>query len=129
MNHQLTVLDYFKQTGIFGSFSVAVFLVGIAFGGWIHFRKLGLRYRIALIPFSLLPLMIGICGLAVGVIQMIHEISKCGVRPDAYWLLGYFSEVLLIIPLTTIETAALLLISCLLFIGRVGMNRGHGLHI
>lgn len=72
MHHQLTALDYFKQAGIFGPISVAVFLIGIAFAGWIHFLKLGLRHRIAFIPFSLLPLMSGICGLAVGVIQMSH---------------------------------------------------------
>lgn len=118
MNNGLTIFDHLKETGISGQLSVLVFLCGIAFAGWIHFRHLGFRYRVAFIPLSLLPIMIGIFGLATGSIKIIHTIPEPAVRPDVYWLLAYFGEILQIIPLTSMETIVLLVISTLLFLDR-----------
>ena len=118
IKNELTILDHLRETGFSGQLSVAVFLVGIAFAGWIHFRQLSFRHRVAFFTFSLLPLMIGVFGLAFETIEIIHEIPKPAVRPDGYWILSYFGEILQVIPLTAMETIILLVISIVLFLGR-----------
>jgi ABC-type Fe3+ transport system permease subunit len=120
MNDGLAFLIRFiRETGILGQLSVTVFLAGSAFAAWIHFRRLGFRYRVALIPLSLLPFMMGVFGLAIGIIRIIYNYSQGSVRPDAgWWLLGDFVEPLQIIPLTSMESIILLVVSALLFIGR-----------
>lgn len=116
MHPEKTIFDHLRETGISGQLSIAVFLTGIAFAGWVHFRQLGFRYRIALIPFSLLPLIIGVFGLAVGIIEIIHAFQEACIRPDANWLLSYFGEIIQIIPLTSIETISLMIVSIILLV-------------
>ncbi len=111
-----TIIDHLSETGIYGQLSVVVFLIGIVFAGWIHFRQLSFRYRIAFIPFSLLPFMIGVFGLAVGTIEIIHSIREGAVRIDGYGILEEFGETLQVIPLTSIETIALMIVSIILLV-------------
>lgn len=114
MHTERTIFDHLSETGISGQLSIAVFLSGIAFAGWIHFRQLSFRYRIALIPFSLLPLIIGVFGLAVETIKMLHQ-TPGSVR-DEYAIPNHFSEILQVIPLTSIETIALMVLSIILLV-------------
>ncbi len=48
--------------GIPGQFATLVFLLGVIFSAAIFRFRLGLRYRLALLPLALMPLVSGIMG-------------------------------------------------------------------
>ncbi len=111
-----TFLGYLAEIGIAGQISIVVFFAGTVFAGLIHFRRLDFRYRAAFLPFSLLPLIIGIFGLSVGSIHVIDEgLNACITGGRGIEMLAYFGEILQIMPLVSLETIILLSISCLLF--------------
>ena len=116
-----TIFDHFRETGTSGQLSLVVFVIGLIFASLILLRRLGLRYRIALIVISLLPFFIGVFGFAVGTISAIGSICGACLRPDVYGILEWFSEVIQIICFTSVETIVLLVVSIILLV--VGKER------
>jgi len=129
MYYRKTLLDRFLETGLSGQLSVVVFLVGIVLAVFIHVRKSGPGLRLAMVPYSFLPLVMGICGLGTGAIEAIRGYRRASVAgPDEPVVMMHFEEIFQVIPLTALETMVLLVISVVLLarmeIRPVGKNAG-----
>jgi hypothetical protein len=113
--HKKTILDYFHETGTAGQISHGLFVLGIVFVLFVHFKRLGFRHRMAMLPFSFLPFVIGCCGATLGVIDV--------TRPGCFGFtpvetLAYFGEVIRVMAFVSIESAVLLFFTFLLFLSK-----------
>ncbi len=110
-----TIIDYFLEIDIAGQISLGVFIVGMAFAAWVHIKRLGFQYRAALIPFSFLPLMIGLCGATIGVIAATRP-GCAGFDPAG--ALGRFGEEIRVMAFVSVETIILLSSAFFLLLSR-----------
>jgi hypothetical protein len=110
-------MDYLLEIGTAGQVSIALFIAGIIYASVVHLRHLGFRYRLAFIPFCLLPLVIGLFGLSAGSVGII-EASRRGAIFDSPGMLYHFGEILQIMPVASLATAILLSISFLLLLSK-----------
>lgn len=105
-----TLMNRFYEIGWAGQFSIVCFMATLVFAVLIHVRKLEIRFSLALIPLSFLPLVLGILGAASGAISSIDRVrTACVYEP----FLGFvhFSEVLYALPLGAAESAILLIVA------------------
>jgi len=107
--------EYLAAIGLAGQISALVFVVAICFGALIHLRRLPLSYRLAFIPLSFLPLVLGIFGLATKCLGIVHATSLSAIF-DVQSIFYHFGELLQIIPLVSLETTILLALSSFLFV-------------
>jgi len=118
----VTFIDYLGEIGRSGQVSIALFMMGLVYAALIHFRRLGLRYRLAFIPLSLLPFVIGIFGLSFGTVRMISG-SRTSAIFDTQRMLYYFGEILQIMPVASLATTILLGLSFLLLLSKYAETR------
>lgn len=103
-------MNRFYEMGVAGQLSILCFVATLAFAVLIHVRKLEIRFRLALVPLSLLPLVLGIHGAASGAIRSIDWVrTGCVYEPFQGFL--YFSELLFVLPLAAAESAILLVVA------------------
>ena len=113
----VTFIDYLGEIGRSGQASIALFMMGVVYAALIHFRRLGLRYRLAFIPLSLLPLVIGVFGLSFGTVRIISE-SRTSAIFNIQSMLYHFGEILQIMSVASLATAILLGLSFLLLLSK-----------
>ena len=114
---RVTFTNYLLEIGTSGQICIALFIAGIIYASVVHLRRLDFRYRIAFIPFSFLPLAVGVFGLSVGSVGII-EASRRGAIFDSPRMLYHFGEILQIMPVASLATAILLSMSFLLLLSK-----------
>ena len=120
----VTFKSYILEIGIAGQLSSLLFAVILAYSVLIQIRRLGLSARLSLIPLSFIPVTLGIFGISAETIRALYSLGPGGVAPSAHDYLGYFSEILQVLPLTAMESVILLLTSSLLI-----LNTPHAEHV
>jgi hypothetical protein len=111
-------MDFMMAIGAPGLVAVLVFIGGLAFAAVIHTRRLGFRHRMAFLPYTLLPLMVGFFGHFSGVIDAIRAgrlVSNLSGALCNDIGTGY-EEIFLIMPPSCAGTIILLGIACILFL-------------
>jgi hypothetical protein len=74
--------------------------------------------------YSFIQVTLGIFGISAETIHGLYNLGSGGVAPSVYDYLGYFSEIVQVLPLTSMESVILLLTSSLLI-----MNTPHAEHV
>ncbi|RYD49629.1 MAG: hypothetical protein EOP85_01260 [Verrucomicrobiaceae bacterium] len=105
-----TLMNRFYEIGVAGQLSLFFFVATLAFAVLIQVRKLEVRFRLALVPLSLLPLVLGIFGAASGAIRSINWLRTACVY-DPFQGFVHFSEALYVLPLGAAGSAILLIVA------------------
>ncbi len=107
-----------RELGVAEIVSLTVFVAALAFG-FAYFRRLRYRHRMAFIPLSLLPVVIGLFDASSEFLELVANTGKSGVFDQA---LVFFSvgEVVRFLPLACLETIVLLLFSVYLLLEKGG---------
>ncbi len=109
-----SLIDLLRETGIFGSLSVLVFIGGIILAiVLLATRSSGVR-RAAFIPYAFLPLVCGLVGFGIGY-RGIASLQGAAGFDLASFFLG-LAEVVSAVILGGMESAILLLIAALLLL-------------
>lgn len=109
-----SLVDVHLLTGIPGQISALIFIGVLVFSAMIVLKRLDYRVRSALIPLSLVPLLLGISGTALSASEAIRRVmNPPNPAADLVWSPH---ELLYLLVVTAAESAILLTVTSLLMI-------------
>jgi hypothetical protein len=121
MPKQRILEDLWNEIDEFMLVPTLAFVVAVVFAIWIHFTKRGFGCRLAFLPISIVPLIMGVAEFARASIIIIMRLTQSSVGflglPST--LVG-FSDIIPVIFWTCVQTSILLVIGCLLFLSKRG---------